>query len=75
MNTRPDENFWNDIADALRDLGIDFSRRTTNLVPQRRKVIYSPPTKSKPGSGISMATILDDGSLTPQIDDGHERNR
>ncbi len=75
MNTRPDETLWKDVADVLRELGVDFDRRTRNMIPKRRKALPGPPKKPKPGSRISMAVILDDGSLTPPIADGNERYR
>jgi hypothetical protein len=75
VNTRPDETLWKDIADVLRELGVDYDRKTRNMIPKRRKALLGPPKKSKLGSGISMTVILADGSLTPPIADGNERYR
>jgi len=66
MNSNLNEIQWEEIADFLRELNIDFDRRVESLPPKKPRIFPAPSTRPSPGTGIGMTMNLDRVAKSPR---------
>ncbi len=64
MSAEFKESLWNELIDILKKYNIDFDKRIKDLIPEKVRVVPSPPARVTPRPAISMELNLDDEHST-----------